>query len=260
MSWRLCIFVLLLVGCAGQSPDSGIRFPTLRMPGQIAPAATLTAAIYKPSGAGPFPAVVVLHHCAGIDGDLHAWARRLASEGYVTIVPDSFGPRGFGSVCTTGAVTLRDRVPDAYAAADYLRSLPDVKGDRIGLIGFSHGAGTIAQVAVLPPPSAPFRAGVAFYPNCRAEAPPPQMPTLVLIGEKDDWTPAAPCEAWGRHVGDTAKLDVVVYPGAYHKFDGHANRDVPGTGGSSHHLQPDPGATQDANARAEAFLDRWLKR
>jgi dienelactone hydrolase len=257
---RLLLALLVCFSVRAHGAEySSVQFPTLAQPGQIGPMPVITAVLYKPSGSGPFAAVVVLHHCGGIDPDLHVWARRLADQGYVSIVPDSFGPRGAGRVCTSGEVSTAQRVPDAYAAANYLRTLPWVRGDRIGLIGFSHGGGTIAQLASSQPLAAPFRAAVAFYPDCRVAATTINLPTLILIGAKDDWTPAAPCTAWASRVGDPNKLNVVVYPDAYHKFDGTHTVDVPGGHGAMHHLQPDAAATADANAKAEAFLARMLK-
>src|SRR5207237_6718988 len=68
-----------------------------------------------------------------------------------------------------------------------------------------------------------FRSAVAFYPGCRRlrdTAWSARMPTLILVGAKDDWSPAAACEqmvAGAR--GRTAKAIITVYPGAYHDFD-----------------------------------------
>ena len=256
--WLSCVLAICfpLFACGAPGLVNRVQFSSLPNGG---PAVTLFASLYKPAGPGPFPAVVVLHHCGGIDSDLQAWAGHLAELGYVAIVPDSFGSRGIGRVCATGQLSPAARVPDAYAAATYLRSLPEVKGDRIGLIGFSHGAGTIATLASRPPLAAPFRAAVAYYPNCPASGTSADPPLLILIGAKDDWTPAAPCVDWGARVGDRGRLDVVVYPNAWHKFDGHGSAEVLGGFGVMHHLERDGAAAADANARAEAFLARWLK-
>jgi dienelactone hydrolase len=254
----LILFVCFSLSAHGAPPGpSRVQIPGLTQPGQ--PAVDLPATIYRPAGSGPFPAVVVLHHCGGIDAALFDWASRLASQGYVSVVPDSFSPRGTTRVCATGQVRTADRVPDAYAAANYLRSLPEVRGDRIGLIGFSHGGGTITEVASRPPLSAPFRAAVAYYPGCRDNASTINFPTLILVGSSDDWTPAVPCSVWAGRIADPAKLTVIVYPGAYHKFDGPGSLNVPGRGGVMHHLQHDEAATADATSRTDAFLARWLK-
>jgi dienelactone hydrolase len=243
----------LLSGCAGGAPDK-VSFPT------VSGGVTIKATVYHPSGPGPFPAIVLLHHCAGIDGTLLAAARHFTDEGYVTIVPDSFGPRGTGSVCASQRVSALDRLPDAYAAANYLRSLPDVRGDRIGVIGWSHGAGVVTVLVSRPPMGAPFRAAVAYYPTCVNRPARVNVPTLVLSGEKDDWDFAAPCVAWGKAVHDPALLDVVVYPGAWHAFDvPRGPHDVEGGRGSMHHLEYNEAADKDAHARTEAFFAQWLK-
>src|SRR6516165_7139039 len=58
----------------------------------------------KPAGAGPFPAVVILHDCSGLgprsSGAPWRWTTQLTQRGYVSIWPDSFGARGHaGGVC-----------------------------------------------------------------------------------------------------------------------------------------------------------------
>lgn len=254
---QVLLACLALAGCAGSAPSSQVSFPV------EAGGSTLKvwATVYKPDGQGPFPGVVVLHHCGGIDPELQRWARHLTTLGYVAIVPDSFGSRGTTGVCANGAVRSADRVPDAYAAAAYLRTLPDVQGDRIGLIGFSHGGGTIAALAAARQPAGqPFAAAVAYYPGCPASARTALIPTLVLVGEKDDWTPAPPCQKWAERVGDPNRLDVVVYPGATHRFDYINATDAVGQRQVVHHNRYDAAASADANGRAEAFLARWLKR
>ena len=55
----------------------------------------LTGRLNKPDGEGPFPAIVLLHGCGGIQPKRdHRWAERLSGWGYVTLQVDSFWPRG----------------------------------------------------------------------------------------------------------------------------------------------------------------------
>ena len=265
--------VLLLSACSeGTNPSAAIpvQFPALedlsvqRLTSTLKLTPTLSASLYKPVGLGPFPAIVVLHACGGIDGHFRGIGQRYAAQGYVSIVPDSFGPRGVSQACTGpgGGVTPGVRVADAYAAAAYLRTLAEVRGDRIGLVGYSHGAITVTNLAVRPPLAAPFRAGVAYYPFCGAAAGsiPILLPTLILAGGKDDWTPPAPCVAWGARVGDRAMLDVVLYPTAYHGFDRNfPDVDVMGADGRMHHMAYDRSVSADAATKVDAFLTRWLK-
>src|SRR6202050_5773838 len=67
-------------------------------------AVTLHATLYRPDGVGPFPAIVALHDCGGLDSrpaataDLYdQWAKLLVADGFVVLFPDSFGSRGLGS-------------------------------------------------------------------------------------------------------------------------------------------------------------------
>ncbi len=71
------------------------------------------------------------------------------------------------------------------------------------------------------PENAPIRGYVAFYPGCtfynRYAGWRSTRPMLLLIGEADDWTPAAPCAALAAR--DPAHVTYHSYPGAVHSFD-----------------------------------------
>src|SRR3954451_4191844 len=104
----------------------------------------------KPEGKGPFPTVILAHGCGGPGGH-SAWIRILNDWGYATYYIDSFTPRGVTVVCQAKdgpkerqAVTPLDRLPDAFAALAYLRTRPDVMPDKIGIVGYSHGAALAA--------------------------------------------------------------------------------------------------------------------
>ena len=42
---------------------------------------------------------------------------------------------------------------------------------------------------------------------------------MILIGSKDDWTPADRCVELNKWVSNPEMLELVVYDGAYHDFD-----------------------------------------
>jgi dienelactone hydrolase len=196
--------------------------------------------LLTPQGAGPFPAVVVMHGCDGINANTRRWAERLVSWGYAALIVDSFRPRGLTNVCNRGAMLPASvRARDALEAKNYLRSLPSVAKGRIGLVGFSHG-GWAALAA-----SSSFSAVVAFYPWCTGSVP---ANTLVLIGSADDWTPSQRCS------GGAANLKV--YSGATHAFDApRAERTYFG-----HHMAYDAAAATDAEDRTRRFLASRLGR
>src|SRR5215472_1997160 len=119
---------------------------------------TLTGYLYRPQGRGPHPAVILLHGRAGVYSSLAKgvynattlskrhkfWGEYWASQGYVTLLVDSFGPRGFWQGFGRGSYDERPsevseqtvRPLDAYGALEFLRRHRDVAGDRIGLQGW----------------------------------------------------------------------------------------------------------------------------
>ena len=191
----------------------------------------LQAYLRQPESAAPLPAVVLLHGCNGNFKRLdERWGKRIAGWGYVTLTLDSFRPRGIDNTCASDAPV--DMAFDAYRALNYLTEQPFVDSQRVVLLGFSQGGwlaltslerGVIEQTA-----RHKFRAGIAFYPPCKGFKGDMTVPTLLLIGDSDDWTPAQECrdmvegrDGFGisreKGVGVPAKL--IVYPGAYHAFD-----------------------------------------
>ncbi|HLH50395.1 MAG TPA: dienelactone hydrolase family protein [Roseiarcus sp.] len=173
----------------------------------------------RPKGAGPFPAVVLLHSCLGLPSNRRAIAATIAGWGYVALFVDDFATRGLKETC---AVDFNDALPDAYGALAFLGRLHDVDPTRIAAIGFSQGGDTALQIATghaLPASDdLRFKAVAAFYPPCANQADATLLlPTLILIGAADQVTPAADCERLARRSAAGAKL--VVYPGAGHVFD-----------------------------------------
>jgi dienelactone hydrolase len=109
---------------------------------------------------------------------------------------------------------------------------------------------------------------VALYPGCRAQAEQNgfrvRLPLLILIGDADDWTPAAPCLALtDAALGRGEPVEIRTYPGAFHDFDhpGSRVRERTGlaftaSGSGVAMVGTDPAARADAIRRVPAFLAR----
>jgi dienelactone hydrolase len=244
-------------------------------------AVTLHATVYRPDGAGPFPAIVALHDCGGLDGrpaattELYGeWAKLLVADGFVVLFPDSFGSRGLGSQCRVRRPTVRssnERAADARAAQHWLQAQPYVRPDHISLLGWSSGGSTalwaVRPNAVSHDSGPDFRSAVALYPGCRRlreTAWSARVPTLILIGSADDWKPASTCQqmvAGAR--GRSARVEIIVYPGAHHEFD-RANSPIRLRTGLAHTEDPAGRAHSGTNpaARADALkrVPQWLAR
>jgi len=182
-------------------------------------------------GAGRSPAIVLLHGCSGGWRQLDArWGERLAGWGYVTLTVDRFESRGLGSTCTSGAPVAT--MHDAYRALHFLVRLPSVDPDRVAVVGFSQGAWlaliSVERGGIERNATEKFRAAVGFYPPCLGFKDEMTVPTLIMVGELDDWTPAKECrnlaegrDDWGisREKGKGVPIELIVHPGAYHDYD-----------------------------------------
>ena len=236
---------------------------------------------FSVGGSVPAPALVLLHGCGGahdrqrrLGSRYVEMAARLRSMGVQALVVDSLTPRGERELCTqaVGArkVTQVQRRGDALGALKWLAGQPGVDAQRIGLLGWSNGGSTVLAASNLA--HADVRtAGVrptlalAYYPGCEAELRrgyTPAAPLLLLLGEADDWTAAAPCKALVAQSGPTAQFEA--YADAHHGFDSRApvrlRQDVPGGSrpGSGVHVGANPAARAAAALRLEQFIrEKW---
>jgi dipeptidyl aminopeptidase/acylaminoacyl peptidase len=194
----------------------------------------------------------------------YSFHQYLLQEGYVVFAPDYRGSIGYGRDWRTGVymdVGGKD-AKDAWMSANYLKTLPYVDADRIGIWGLSYG-GFLTLIAMTDQPSL-FRAGVdvagvvdyfMYYtdpyhgdwtasrigtpeqnPQVYRQASPIshidrlQRPLLVLHGTADINVPYLESvwlidEALKKGKGDL--LSFMMYPGEFHYFSrGHVLRDA----------------------------------
>jgi dienelactone hydrolase len=256
--------IALLLLFAGSASAQTVRFPSVAV-GSSAAGPEISGWMYKPSGAGPFAAIVLAHTCGGVGPHTDVWGKLLASWGYVVVAPDSFGPRGEKSVCGRGNVVNGNmRVADVAGAIDFLNAQPFVRKGEIGLIGHSHGGWTTVRAVQKSYglASRGLKAAVAYYPSCQQRFDRDvAVPLLILIGDQDDWTRAEDCRKL-QAAGFTqpSLVDVVYYPNAYHSFDSRSpDRTITVADGKQHRLAYDPSAAPDAEARTKAFFAKYLR-
>jgi dienelactone hydrolase len=257
---------------ATQAAAEGVHFPSATTPpsplqqrlaherGQAIerePGVELSGELYRPAGDGPFPAVVMLHGCNGRlpRAVEDAEGARFTALGYALLTVDSFGPRGVKERCRAEDGPPVDRVVDAYGALLYLARLPFIDADRIAVLGYSQGAIVALSAVELNGIETlfdhRFRAAVAYYPYC-SNALAASAPTLILIGELDDWTPAEACRRdMARRSGEGEPVKLVVYPAAYHAFNFQFAKPIVYLG---HHLESNEPATRAAWAETVAAL------
>src|SRR5205814_9303068 len=162
---------------------------------------------------------------------------------------------------------------DSSSAINFLAQQEFVDSSRIAVIGFSQGGMAALRNAEQDSTFAKshpdqFRAAVAFYPDCGGVSGIMSVPTLVLVGDLDDWTRATACRAMAegrgdigisRQNGDRSLLRLVVYPGVYHSFNAPALRSVsPGARFMGHWLEYNAEADRDSIEKVKEFLGAKL--
>lgn len=226
----------------------------------IGPFTNIANATFKPPGAGPFPAVVLMHTCGGVrKPHIKEHAGTLLAAGYVVLVVDSFEPRGFPN-CSVRLLSVSAGIADAYAALDSLASQPFVDRTRIYQIGYSWG-GIVAtllaspQSASLAGTSARFTATVSHYSNCIYRDKQHfvlrdiDRPLLMLMGERDDELPPGSCfPLLDELKANGQPVDWHVFPGTTHGWDQK--------GQGSRGYAFDEGTTRDAAAKSLEFFSR----
>jgi carboxymethylenebutenolidase len=244
----------------------------------------LVGYVFSPQGANAarMPAVVMMHGRAGAysaaaDGDYSAttlsrrhqqWGHLWAQQGYLAILVDGFGPRGYpqgfprfsydSRPDTLNEVTVRPL--DAYGALAWLRKRDDVIPDRIALQGWSNGGSAVlATMGAVSAPGIPaltpatgFRGALVFYPACGLKGQfddgiVPYAPVRVFQGSSDEEVSPRRCaDLVDKSRARSGNIQITFYPGATHDFDdpGKHRHDVPANAA----------AAEDAMPRAVAFF------
>jgi carboxymethylenebutenolidase len=185
---------------------------------------SLRAYVAYPERKDKAPAVIVIHEIFGLTDWEPTVVDRLAGAGYVAIVPDLLSPR-FGATPANpdSGRKLTALLEDEAVNADldltyaYLNSLPAVRKDQIGSIGFCWGGGKSFRYATANPS---LKAAVVCY------GPPPDSAlverikarVLGVYGEDDARINATlpQVEQWTRQAGVSFQHDI--YPGTGHGF------------------------------------------
>lgn len=212
--------------------DPALVSREVQFPGK---AGTVFGYLSRPKASGKYPAIIAIHETSGLTDHNRDVVRRFAKERYVVLVPDLLSRHGGTAKVDpkgTGVSNFRELAPndavteDVEAGLNYLKSLPEVQGDRLGLTGFCWGGGRAFDAATR---IRGLRALVVYY----GESPEPldlvkniEAPVLAHYGEKDpritNGVPATE-EAMKKY---NKSYTYKIYPGAGHAFfnDGRADR------------------------------------
>ncbi|MFM8005288.1 MAG: dienelactone hydrolase family protein [Dolichospermum sp.] len=132
----------------------------------------IDAYLAKPTSPGAYPGIIVLQEIFGVNVHIREVTERIAKLGYVAIAPALFQRQapGFETGYTPEDVetgrkyawlqtTASELLSDIQAAINYLKTLPQVKKEGFGCIGFCFGGHVAYLAATLPD----IKATASFY-------------------------------------------------------------------------------------------------
>ena len=146
--------------------------------------------LVQPAGAGPFPAVLVIHENRGLNPYVEDVARRAAVEGFVALAPDGLSPVGGYPGNDDDGRARQARLDPGKLRTDMVNSATFLKAHRLstgrlGATGFCWGGSTVNFLAVAL--GADLQAGAPFYGAAAATAGVPRIkaPLLLHYAETD---------------------------------------------------------------------------
>jgi carboxymethylenebutenolidase len=152
----------------------------------------IEAYLAQPQEPGSYPGIVVVQEIFGVNAHIREVTERIASLGYVAIAPAIFQriAPGFETGYTPEAIETgrnyamqtkaSELLSDIQTAINYLKSLPQVKKDGFGCIGFCFGGHVVYLTSTLPD----IKATASFYgAGITSRTPGGGAPTLTLTPE-----------------------------------------------------------------------------
>ena len=231
----------------------------------------------KAKQGGKAPGAILNPACNGLlspNGQIRSnylkMAKFLNDMGMTVFLIDGFNPRGFKEICTqpgkTRPIDTTARLKDVLGGLLYMRGRSDVVTDQIFLVTWGAAESFEALNKASPHHEkigAGFAAAIMFHPQCVGVGNrfAPYAPIQMFVGERDTWTPAAPCLALAKQQeSGSASFDIKVYPDTYHGFDQLRSPSLRTdaaigpvvTGGN-------PESAADAYKTSAAFLSRFIK-
>jgi carboxymethylenebutenolidase len=203
--------------------DPRIKARYVSYPSPGGTSGTMRGYLVQPSGAGPFPTVLVIHENRGLNPYIEDVARRAATEGFLALAPDGLSPVGGYPGNDDDGRSLQAGLDQAKLRTDMVNSARYLKGQasstgKLGVTGFCWGGGTTNFLAVTLGPD--MHAGVPFYGAAAETAGVASIkaPLLIQYAENDErinamW-PAFEAALKAAGVG----YEMHTYPGTQHGF------------------------------------------
>lgn len=235
----------------------------------------MRATLVTPDGPGPYPGVLILHTSGGLEEADLAFAKALANEGYVCMLPAFMAAYGLTAASREETFT-RDATSiyaDLVGALGVLQHNPKIQGSKLAAIGFSNGGYFAVWLAL----TNKVQAAVGYYGaysgagTDKAQtrfakiATASSAPILILHGANDSTVPVQAARRLASILESAhAPYEIQVYRDTGHLFDrgGFSPtatfRRNPRQSASSGSDTGDSAADTDAWARTLHFLQEYL--
>lgn len=237
-------FLERLTGLAGSAAAASALLPVLEnnyahaeMVAENDPAITASAAeiapgikgyLVRPSAAGTYPTVLVIHENRGLNPHIKDVTRRLAKEGFIAFGGDYLTAQGGTPEDADkardmiGTLKPEDILAFSTSAIDALAKIDGSNG-KVGAIGFCWGGGVVNQLAVSGDPN--LKAAVAYYgmqPKA-ADVPKIAAPLLLHYAGLDERINAGIADYEAALKTNGKAYELFVYEGANHAFNNDTN-------------------------------------
>jgi len=207
----------------------------------------------RPSGSGPYPALIVIQEWWGLNEQIKSVADRFAGIGYLAVAPDLF----HGELAQLGDGENASLLARKYGATapveleslfDALKSHPECNG-KIGSVGFCFGGRMSLALAL----TRPLDAVCTFYGGGMQQLfdrmHTLSAPVLGLFGDKDQSIPVGTVEEFAKLLDQLGvEHEVIVYPNSGHAFFRDSDLSA-----------YKPEAAKDAWERVTKFFNKHLK-
>ncbi|MDR3221229.1 MAG: dienelactone hydrolase family protein [Candidatus Accumulibacter sp.] len=203
--------------------DSRMKASYVTYPSPGGNSGSMRGYLAQPSGAGPFPAVLVVHENRGLNPYIEDVARRLAVEGFLALAPDGLAPLGGYPGNDDDGRQMQASLDQAKLRVDLLNSARFVKTHalstkKLGVTGFCYGGGIANNFAATLGDD--LQAGVPYYGVAAdpASAGNIKAPLLCHLAEHDERINATYPDYEAALKAAGVNYRIHRYPGTQHGF------------------------------------------
>ena len=234
--FQMVLLVFVFLAAAPHTVDTKVNDCSIVISGEAKAVSFLTkikegqevpvdAVLMKPHGKGPFPGIVILPGESGVLTPRCAKGilRLFAEFGYVSLFIDSASahrPSRF-----LGKAVFEDQAQDAHKGKEFLATLPYVRPEKVGVIGWWLGGAAVIDAVSRNEKSfqiekkEAFSVAVAIYPLCFEKITDLETPLHIFIGQNDMRASATSCRNMEVTVKGNVDYHLTVYPNAGHWYD-----------------------------------------